>query len=207
MSTCYHARAIMDGDWLNRTGIFVEGVAFVLLAPEIMGRRRLARLEKSLEDWLPGVIPVFEFDELGGALAGVGRRAIRASLMLVISGLPWITLVLLSVFIGDTVDLIGSAVLLFIYAVGAVMLCTMFIDQNFVKRTSGGFTSWVPVWLQYTIIAGSAMLGGLALRVIGQMLRSQLRLLAGRHRLRQLVFAIGAVLLFSSLGAQCATTF
>jgi hypothetical protein len=43
----------MGGDWVNRIGIILNFCAGFLLAPELIGIRRLRRFEKFLEEGLP----------------------------------------------------------------------------------------------------------------------------------------------------------
>lgn len=224
----------MDSEWVGRAGILAEAVSFVLIAPEIIGRRRLRRAEQVLEASLEKTQGVLDslamtivYVLLGSALAGL-----VLALTLWDTGVSRIVLMPIAVL---AVLAMGGYLVLFFWLRFALSSGSQYYSRGHAKthvpgraRPHAGVLSqvlWVPRLLYWaaivvgysglfaTLLTGflSVLLWVFAYAPVYFLLYIPLslasRLLEGPDRLRALVFGTGLFLLFGGLGAQFFATF
>ena len=181
----------MDGDWLSRLGVLGEGLAFVFLAPEILGPRRLRRAEAFLEARLPRISSFLSFDEL--QVRSWGRYAVLSLL----GTAPWIGVLLISLLLPIPFMLGALAILAWTF-VGFWL--------GVIGDKLGMAPGWKGLWL--IIFVGSWFAGVLVVHwVVRLVINRFVAVLSGGRRLRSVVFWLGAALFAMGITAQFVATF
>lgn len=201
----------MDADWLNRAGILAEAVAFVLIAPEIIGSERLRRAESAIEDFIEWLAPYL----WGRRYPNRPYDVINFLAAIVLTGLAFTGTFLLSLYVRDTLPWImwTTAALLAVYAIAATY---QIIDALYIllspRRPRLSLAAYRTLHLWRLLIGVPTkfvgLLAGFVLfYLVSFALEWAVRLLAGENRLRIFVFSTGVLLLFGGMTAQFAATF
>ena len=202
----------MDGDWLNRAGILAEAVSFFLIAPEIIGRERLRRVENALARWgetnLRGRWKLWTRGRVIPFLPGLsskGSESLLADAALALSALAATWLFLLAAQLTRVSALVYGAwafsLSLMLGVAGIVLIQVR--GSNAVFRYAGYTLGTIALPAAWTLAALSTGI----FSVMRSALHLALKLLRGEDSLRALVFGNGVLLLFGGMAAQFAATF
>jgi len=212
----------MVSEWVARAGILAEGVSFVLIAPEILGRERLKGAEEALRKGLESLAVQRTAIVAWAILFVVVYVAAVAPPAILLPGLGWPNLVLLgaawvSLLSGHVCRDVVRRRIVEEKAEGAVL----FARQGELGRASTAVLNPLvfgrivkpsyPQWIFWAVGIPFHFLWVVAYMILPTglltLIHLEQRLLARGVGLRSLVFITGVVMLFGGMVAQFVATF
>lgn len=204
----------MDAAWLNRAGLLAEALAFLLIAPEIIGHERLRRVEAAVIDWGASRLSdptrtwTGEREAATGPLRLLPKRPPPRGRSALWDIGDELGIVLYFVLLTTTVYLSTSPPISWaVFSAAIASYLAGFTAILLLRSPRLTLLAWPLAAVGLPSHWGRAFASDLCYFLVRAIISSSLRVLSGTDRLRALVFGAGVLFLFGGMGAQFVATF